>query len=274
MSQRLFLISKQDCVEADEAENNEFGLTSSVTLTKPAAQRLTNQFEAQILAGCLSLVGLVDGPIGHAVISKQPNTCESNPTQLIDTATGEDGNAEPSLKLQLELYQNPPKPSSVTLIVALCRRKVLGRVLQTSVAVGVKHIHIIDSARTEAKYWVSHATDKDTIDAKVRAGLENARDSRWPTVTVWRDQIEFVNEGLPKLMTAGSLNFIAHPSPTAQECPTGVTTACNLLIGPEGGFITSEVECFKQKGFVDLSLGPRILPVETAVHVLLGKLCF
>jgi len=37
-----------------------------------------------------------------------------------------------------------------------------------------------------------------------------------------------------------------------------------LLIGPEGGFSTEEVKAAVEKGFVEVSLGPRILRTETA----------
>ena len=37
-----------------------------------------------------------------------------------------------------------------------------------------------------------------------------------------------------------------------------------FLLGPEGGFSESEVDCARQEGFIPASLGPRILRAETA----------
>ena len=45
-----------------------------------------------------------------------------------------------------------------------------------------------------------------------------------------------------------------------------------LAIGPEGGFAPAEISSFAEKSPVFLSLGPRILRLETAVVVALARL--
>jgi RsmE family RNA methyltransferase len=45
-----------------------------------------------------------------------------------------------------------------------------------------------------------------------------------------------------------------------------------LILGPEGGFIPFELEKFRAAGCRIVSLGERILRVETAVVALLAKL--
>jgi 16S rRNA (uracil1498-N3)-methyltransferase len=62
------------------------------------------------------------------------------------------------------------------------------------------------------------------------------------------------------------LRLIAHPGGTADrtaQSPGGVIVA----IGPEGGFTDAEVELAISAGWERLSLGPRILRVETAALV-------
>eukprot|EP00038_Savillea_parva_P012683 m.206299 g.206299 ORF g.206299 m.206299 type:complete len:396 (-) comp23290_c0_seq1:586-1773(-) len=194
----------------------------------------------------------------------------STTTALATPATA----SAPMLWVDIALYRNPPVPSSVTLILALCRVKVFARVLETATAMGVKSIHVIDSVRTEPAYWTSHATDPAFIRGRLIAGLEQAVDTVLPDVQVWRDTDHFLTSVLPPLTQGGVLNVVAHPSPTAKPCPTGVNGRCNLVVGPEGGLVDAEVTRLCDLGFQSLSLGPRILPVETAVHVLLGKLCF
>ena len=47
---------------------------------------------------------------------------------------------------------------------------------------------------------------------------------------------------------------------------------CLVAVGPEGGWIERELDTFVDRGFTPVSLGPRILRVETAVPVLLSRL--
>ena len=51
-------------------------------------------------------------------------------------------------------------------------------------------------------------------------------------------------------------------------CPV----SCVLVVGPEGGFIPYEIEKFREAGCHIVSMGERILRVETAVTALLAKL--
>ena len=56
--------------------------------------------------------------------------------------------------------------------------------------------------------------------------------------------------------------MIAHPGPV--DCHATGPGAVTVAIGPEGGFTESEVETGVASGWQRLSLGPRILRVETA----------
>jgi 16S rRNA (uracil1498-N3)-methyltransferase len=65
--------------------------------------------------------------------------------------------------------------------------------------------------------------------------------------------------------------WIAHPDgePLAAA---GATTGIAAAIGPEGGFTDDEVLAASQMGFCKVSLGPRILRVETAAMALAAAL--
>jgi len=57
--------------------------------------------------------------------------------------------------------------------------------------------------------------------------------------------------------------------------PTGKPTEnIKIFIGPEGGFSESEVNAAKEKGFIPIGLGPRILRTETAGVVAVAVLQF
>jgi 16S rRNA (uracil1498-N3)-methyltransferase len=54
--------------------------------------------------------------------------------------------------------------------------------------------------------------------------------------------------------------------------PRAGSGASAVAIGPEGGFVPAEISSFAEKSPVFLSLGPRILRLETAVVVALARL--
>jgi 16S rRNA (uracil1498-N3)-methyltransferase len=45
-----------------------------------------------------------------------------------------------------------------------------------------------------------------------------------------------------------------------------------MMVGPEGGFTEGEVKLAKEKGFIPVKLGQRILRTETAAIVMVGIL--
>ena len=52
----------------------------------------------------------------------------------------------------------------------------------------------------------------------------------------------------------------------------GWLAAVALAIGPEGGWVPFELELLAAQGFRPVSLGPRVLRVETVVPFLVGML--
>jgi 16S rRNA (uracil1498-N3)-methyltransferase len=62
------------------------------------------------------------------------------------------------------------------------------------------------------------------------------------------------------------VRFVAHPGGASDSWLTGSEMA--LAVGPEGGFTKEEMEQARGHGWQVLSLGPRILRIETAAIVL------
>jgi 16S rRNA U1498 N3-methylase RsmE len=81
----------------------------------------------------------------------------------------------------------------------------------------------------------------------------------------------FLEDVLPG-MVVGRRALLAHPG-EYPPCPGALDATLLLVVGPEGGFIPYEVERLAEAGCEAVSLGPRILRVETAVPALLGRLC-
>ncbi len=176
-----------------------------------------------------------------------------------------------SVNLDIHLDTAPPPPLPVTLLLALPRPKVLRRTLQACTTLGVKHIYLINSYRVEKSYWQTPFLEDAALQETLLLGLEQARDTMLPQVHLRQRFKPFVEDELPQLMT-GKSAWVAHPTPDAAPCPTGVSAPCLLAVGPEGGFIPYEVEKLVTAGFQTIGLGPRILKVEHAVPALLGKL--
>lgn len=195
-------------------------------------------------------VGVLDGWIGTATITE------------IDTHAA---------KLNFTLHTPPPPPLPTTLVLGLPRPKMLKRTLQTIATMGVKTLYLINSYRVEKSYWQSPFLSPEAIQLELLLGLEQGVDTHLPAVHVRPRFKPFVEDELPTLK-AGKLALLAHPGEQAAPCPTQVAQETLLAIGPEGGFIPYEVDKLKAAGFVQISLGQRILRVETAVPVLLAKL--
>lgn len=170
------------------------------------------------------------------------------------------------LELRVTLDRDPPPPLPLTLILALPRPKVLNRVIAGASSLGVKQIHLVNAWRVEKSYWKSPRLSPENLQLQSILGLEQARDTVLPTITLHRLFRPFVESFTPT-----GVPLVAHPG-ALRECPRHVGGELTLAIGPEGGFIAQEVESFERAGFTPVSLGPRILRVETAVAALAARL--
>lgn len=176
-----------------------------------------------------------------------------------------------TLELQACVFERDPAPKRpITLVLALPRPPVFRRLLQHVTALGVERLVLLHTRRVEKSYWMSPSVEPDAIDSHLQLGLEQAVDTVAPQVERARGFKAFVEERLPEL-GADARVLVAHPGPYP-PCPVDVEGPVVLLVGPEGGFIPYEIERLTDAGAEGVSLGPRILRVETATLALLGRL--
>lgn len=178
-----------------------------------------------------------------------------------------------AVRATLRVKPDTPPPAALpcTLILALPRPKMLKRILVDATSIGVKRICFINSYRVDKSFWSSPLLAPAAIAAKCRLGLEQAIDTVLPDVTLHPRFRPFVEDELPGIV-GGTTALVAHPGGT-QASPAGVAHGVALAIGPEGGFIPFEIELLQNAaGFTPVTLGPRILRVDTAVPHLLGRL--
>jgi len=191
------------------------------------------------------VVGVANGRIGSGTITKMTN----------DT-----------VEMRVSLERDPPAPLPLTLILALPRPKVLNRVIASATSLGVKEIHLVNAWRVEKSYWKSPKLTDANLREQCIAGLEQARDTVFPRITLHRFFRQFVEN-----FSSEATKLVAHPHAT-DECPRDVNAPIVLAIGPEGGFIAEELASFERGGFQPVTMGERILRVETAVAALVARL--
>lgn len=193
--------------------------------------------------------GRINGPIGNATVG----ACTTD-----------------SIELETNLTEPPPAPLPCTLIIALPRPKSLKKSIQAATSLGIKKIFVIESWRVEKSYWSSPVLAEDSLREQMLLGLEQARDTMLPSIGLRRRFKPFVEDELPGIIK-GALPLVAHPY-GAEPCPASVGRPVVLTIGPEGGFIPYEIEKLKKKGFAPVTIGDRILRVETAIAAFAGRL--
>jgi len=165
--------------------------------------------------------------------------------------------------------ESVPNKLPVHLILALPRPKVLRRMIMDAVTLGVERISLIHSYRVDKSYWQSPFLQQ--LDDYVTLGLEQAGDTIVPEIQLYKRFKPFVEDVLPTLISEQRPAYVAHPY-AEQSMSHAIAHGCNLIVGPEGGFIPYEIELLKKNGCQAMSLGNRILRTETAVSNILGRL--
>jgi 16S rRNA (uracil1498-N3)-methyltransferase len=171
--------------------------------------------------------------------------------------------------LHPELREEPPEALPLTVVLALPRPKMLRRILRALAEVGVKELHLINSYRVEKSYWQSPLLAPTALREYLLAGLEQAGDTRLPQVALHRRFRPFAEDLLPAL-SRGRDALLAAPA-AAHPYPPRPGAPALLVIGPEGGFIPFESALLTAAGCRPVTLGARVLRVETALHCALGR---
>ena len=203
----------------------------------------------RVICGSEVKVGVIGGKLGRGVVDRIE---------------------ESSLRLSISLESDPPAPLPLRLILAVPRPKVLNRTIAASVSMGIREIDLINSWRVEKSYWRSPGMTEENLRFQAVLGLEQSGDTILPAIRKHPLFVPFIREKLPHEID-GRLALVADPR-AAADCPRAIESAAVLAIGPEGGFIQRELDTFRDIGFQTVSLGPRILRVETALAYLIGRL--
>ncbi len=165
----------------------------------------------------------------------------------------------------------PPRPG-VDLLLALPRPKVLRRLWAQLAAIGVGRIILTNAERVERNYFDTHVIAPACYEPLLIEGLQQARDTRVPVVTVHRQFRPLIEDELDGL-SAGAVRVVAHPSRhrSLREVAHERGAARLLLaVGPEGGWNDFELRLLEAHGFEAIGMGARTLRTDTACLALLA----
>ena len=152
------------------------------------------------------------------------------------------------------------------LIIGLSRPSTLKKILEHATTLGVGRFDFFKAELSEKSYLDSKLFKEGNLEKYLRFGVSQSA----------------IYHQLPKVELHGHLKdwknreqkFILSPksSKSFLDVDLDFSKRITLAIGPERGWTDSEVEKFKEMGFIDIGISSSILRVETATFSSLGQL--
>jgi len=237
-------------------EPGEIGAGVDITLTGARAGHLLTVL--RVAPGDQVRVGVIDGPRGAATVQSS-------------------GSASVTLRCAFEA--DTPRRPSVDLLLALPRPKVMRRLWAQIAASGVGRIILTNAERVERDYFDAHILTPACYRPLLVEGLQQARDTRMPAVSIHKRFRVLVEDELDGLFEADGLRLVADPSAQTsvsaaigEQAYRAAGTRILIAIGPEGGWNSFEIGLLGAHGFQPVGMGPRTLRTDTACVALLAIL--
>jgi RsmE family RNA methyltransferase len=229
-------------------EQEEVAPDGTVVLMGPRADHLLNVLK--VAPGHVVRVGVIDGGSGSATV-----------TAIADRTVG----------LRCRIDTPTPPRSPVDLLLALPRPKVMRRLWAQLAALGVGQIILTNAGRVERPYFDTHVLTPECYRPLLIEGLQQARDTRLPQVSIHKQFKVLVEDHLDTLFPTG-VRFVADP-----RCETRLGEVVGqhpdervlLAVGPEGGWNDFELKLLTAHRFHAGGIGPRTLRSDTACIALL-----
>lgn len=230
-------------------EPAELRADGSVCLTGARAQHLMNVLKVTV--GQQVRLGVVDAAMGMGTVRR------------IDRG---------EVEVACEFERDAPPVPPVDVLLALPRPKVMRRLWAPLAALGVGRIVLTNAARVERHYFDTHVLEVGTYRPLLIEGLQQARDTRVPVVSIHRQFRVLVEDELDRLCPQRA-RLVAQPGaagPPGDVLQRYAGERVLLAIGPEGGWNDFELGLLDAHGFRAVSLGPRVLRTDTACVALLA----
>jgi len=176
-----------------------------------------------------------------------------------------------SLRIFEVFRSSTESPVEIFLLQALPERERMELIIQKATELGASAIIPFKSERSisleerDAKQKKSHRWQEVAIKA-----VQQSRRGKVPKVETYRSFEEALElcrgDGLKLLL------WEKEGEPLKKILQPHVPKKIYAVVGPEGGFTEGEVKLAKERGFVPIKLGQRILRTETAAITLIGIL--
>ena len=230
-------------------EPSEASGTCEIRLSGIRAAHLLNVL--RVAPGHQVRIGIMDGPCGVGTVQ---------------SVSGD------TIELQCSFETTIPTRPQIDLLLALPRPKVLRRLWAQIAALGVGQIVVTNAERVERHYFDTHVVTPECYRPLLIDGLQQARDTRLPTVAIHRRFKVLIEDELDGLFGRG-LRLVADPAATRRAGAVvreSVEERVLLAVGPEGGWNDFEVQLLEAHGFQPVGMGSRTLRTDTACIALLA----
>jgi len=230
-------------------EPDEVDAAGVVSLADGRAEHLVQVLK--VAPGHTVRVGVLDGPRGMGTVTSMAGAC---------------------VELRCELEATTPPRPSIDLLLAVPRPKVMRRLWAQIAALGVGQILLTKAERVERNYFDTHVLTPECFRPLLTEGLQQACDTRLPTVSIHRRFRVLIEDELDALFVSG-LRLAAHPrvagsvDALVKDHPDERVL---LAIGPEGGWNDFELDLLQAHGFHAVGIGPRTVRTDTACIALLA----
>ncbi len=165
-----------------------------------------------------------------------------------------------SVRVEQNLRSEPPAQLEITLILGISKGERMDFAIQKAVELGVSAILPIFSARSVVQLDGQRlARRQQHWQRAAVSACEQSGRCRVPQVSDASKLHAALNAccaGLKLLLHHRGSHRLQHLAPPKQ--------GIDLLIGPEGGLSSAEIDAAEAAGFLPVKLGPRILRTETA----------
>lgn len=230
-------------------EQSEVGDDGRVQASGTRAKHLLNVLKAP--PGHQVRVGIIDGPMGIGTVA----------------SVGPD-----SVTLDCVFDASTPERPRVDLLLAVPRPKVLRRLWAQLSALGVGQVILTNAEKVERNYFDSRMMQDEGFRPLLIEGLQQARDTRLPLVSIHKRLTVLIEDDLDGLFPNGR-RLVAHPG-SGRSFRSVLSPASTdrvlVAIGPEGGWNDFELALLERHGFDRAGLGSRTLTTTTACIAVLS----